>query len=332
MDLSHTEDQAMLVSAVQSILDRYRELPSEHRRAWAHYSHDLDGQLIANGFLDAARTPGMGALEAAMVVIEASKVPVTVEVGATALVAPFLSEAEIPRPICLINGDLMKAQRFLTVAKAAILDTGDDVLVIPVDPANVEAVESIYAYPMGRFKTRPDLSKAISLGPDKVPVLRQWARVAIAAECAGLMRSAVDFTVDYVKQRKMFGTFLGTFQAVHHRLAQAHRVARGTEYLAYKAAWSGDAFDANQAAGFAQQHIQQLFFDLHQFNGGMGVTNEHKLHFWTMRFRALQSEMGGANGAALDTADLLWGPIGQPIPAQTAVTKAADKKREAALV
>jgi hypothetical protein len=331
MDLELNEDQSLLVSSLQSILDHYQELPSEHRRERSYYSHELDSQLGANGFLDAARTPGMGALEAALVVIEASRVPVTVETGATALVAPHLSDGIFPRPITLISGGLDKAQRFLPVAKAAIMDVGDDVLVIPVDRENVEAVETIYAYPYGRFKTPPDLSNAIRLGPGAVAPLRQWWRVSLAAECAGLMRSAVDFTVDYVKQRRMFGTTLGSYQAVHHRLAQAHRVARATYFLALKAAWTGDNFDALQAVGFAQQHIQQLTFDLHQFNGAMGVTNEHKLHFWTYRFRALQAEMGGANGAALEAADLLWGPVGAPKIVETAVTAAAARKREKAL-
>ena len=37
--------------------------------------------------------------------------------GATALVAPHLSEGMFPRPITLISGGLDKAQRFLPVAK-----------------------------------------------------------------------------------------------------------------------------------------------------------------------------------------------------------------------
>lgn len=308
MDLDLTEDQALLVTSLESLLDRFRELPSEHRRDRSFYSHELDRQLLDNGFLDAARTPGMGALEAALVVIETSKSPAAVETGASALVAPHIADFAIPRPITLISGDIAKAQRFLPVAKTALVDVGDDVLVVPVEADNVETIDSIYAYPMGRFRQVPDLSKAQRLGPSAVAPLRQWWRLSLAAECAGLMRSAVDFTVDYVKQRKMFGTTLGTYQVVHHRLALAHQITRGVHYLTLKAAWSGEAFDAAQAAGFAQQHIQQLTFDLHQFNGGMGVSNEHKLHFWTYRFRALQSEMGGANGAALATADMLWGP------------------------
>lgn len=330
MDLELNEDQSMLVSALQSILDRYRELPPEHRRERSFYSHDLDNQLLTNGFFDAIRTPGMGPLEAALVIAETATAPVTVEVGASALIAPHLTQDIIPRPIAVLSGDLSKAQRYLPVAKSALLDTGDDILVIAVDPANVEVIDTIYAYPYGRFIAPPDLSKAQRLGQSAVAPFRQWSRVALAAECAGLMRSAVDFTVDYVKQRRMFGTTLGTYQAVQHRIAQAHQVARGVHYLAMKAAWGGDPVDAAAAACFAQQHIQKLTFDLHQFNGGMGVTNEHKLHFWTYRFRALQADLGGANGAALETADLLWGPVGAPrTPVTPALKEAARRAAKA---
>jgi alkylation response protein AidB-like acyl-CoA dehydrogenase len=329
MELKLSEDQAMLVSSLQSILDRHQDLPAEHRRDRSYYSWDLDSQIVANGFLDAARTEGMGALEAALVVVETATVPAAVETGASALIAPHLPGLVLPRPIALISGDIAKAQRYLPVARCALMEVDGDVLVIPVDAENVEAVDSIYAYPYGRFKTLPDLSKVARLGPAAVAPLRQWWRVSIAAECAGLMRKAVEFTVDYVKQRRMFGTTLGTYQAVQHRLAQCHQIATGTYYLALKAAWTGDAFDAAQAASFAQQHIQKLTFDLHQFNGGMGVTNEHKLHFWTYRFRALQAEMGGANGAAVDTATLLWGEPGRLPPKRDAAMEAARSSQPA---
>ena len=103
---------------------------------------------------------------------------------------------------------------------------------------------------------------------------------------------------------------LAAYQVVGHRLAECHLIVEGIRALALKAAWSADPFDAAQAATYAQMNFQKVLFDTHQFNGGMGVTNEHKLHFWTYRFRALQSEVGGAASAAsLETADLLWGPV-----------------------
>jgi len=312
MDLQLDETQAQVVSGVQAILQHYRDLPTAHRRDRNYYSLELDDQLGRNGYLDIARTEGMSGLEAALVVMEVSTVPVAVETGASVLVAPHVSPAVLPRPVAIINGDLMKAQRFLPVARTALIDLGDDVLALPVDPANVEAVETIYAYPFGRFRSAPDLSKAVRLGRDAVAPLRQWWRVSLAAEAAGLMRSAVDFTVDYVKQRRMFGSTLAAYQVVHHRLAECHLMTEAVRALALKAAWSADPFDAAQAASFAQQSFQKVLFDTHQFNGGMGVTNEHKLHFWTYRFRALQSEAGGVNAAALDTAEMLWGPPASP--------------------
>jgi hypothetical protein len=50
--------------------------------------------------------------------------------------------------------------------------------------------------------------------------------------------------------------------------------------LALRAAASGNPLDA--AATYAQQPIQKVLFDVHQFNGAMGMTTEHQLHFWSI--------------------------------------------------
>ncbi|MDB5475767.1 MAG: hypothetical protein JWP49_1278 [Phenylobacterium sp.] len=307
MNLEFTEDQAVLVSSVENILDKYAELPTANRRDYHYYARDLDQALVANGFLDAVSS--MGSLEAVLVVEAVSKIAPVVEIATSTLVAPHISAEELPRPLAIVSGDLSQAQRYLSVAKAALLDTGDDILLIDIRPGDVEAVDTIFAYPFGRFTTAPDLSKARSLGAAAVGPFRQWRQVALAAEAIGAMRSAVDFTVDYVKQRQMFGHALGLFQAVQHRLAQCHQATCAAQYLTYRAGWSGDPLDAVLAATYAQSHMPKLWFDLHQFNGAMGVTNEHKLHFWTYRLRALQSEMGGANEGALQAAERVWGKV-----------------------
>jgi len=308
MNLEFTVDQQALVESVEAIVQDHLNPPTESRRGSFHYSEALERDLLVNGFLDAIRTPGMGALEAALVIEAVSRSASVVEVGASALVAPSIMSDVLPRPIALASGNLSKPQRYLPVAKSLIYDAGQSVLVFDVDPENVEPIESIYAYPIGRFRRVPSMSEGREIGgPDVARKLRQWWRLAIAAECAGSMKSAVEFVVEYAKQRKLFNTTVASFQAVQHRLAHAHRVARGVRFLVLKAAWSSDPFDADQAACFAQQYISPLVFDLHQFNGGMGVTNENLLHFWTYRLRALQSETGSANAAALETADALWG-------------------------
>ena len=97
------------------------------------------------------------------------------------------------------------------------------------------------------------------------------------------------------------------YQAVRHRLTQRYGHAKSGYYLAMRAAWSGAPIDAAFAMSHAAAGIRDLLFDLHQFNGGMGVTNEYSLHLWTYRVRALQAEAGGIHAAALDIADMRWG-------------------------
>lgn len=305
MNFELSEEQNAVMDAIGQLLDRHRELPAAHRADRFYYDEALDAALVEGGFLELGTTPGYGALEAALLIDACARIPATVEVGASALIASQLGIG-LPRPLALIVGGLDKPQRYLPVAKAALFDSGDDVLVIAIDADDVEPVEGLFAYPYGRFRRTPDLRAAKSLGAGAVPVLRQWWRVALATECAAAMQAAIAYTVEHVTNRRQFGRPLGSFQTIQHRLAACEQMARGARWLALRAAWSGDALDAAAAAAYAQQPIQKMMFDLHQFNGAMGMTTEHLLHFWTYRFRALQGELGGANANALAAADLAW--------------------------
>ncbi|WP_157220689.1 acyl-CoA dehydrogenase [Flavisphingomonas formosensis] len=306
MDFQLSEDQEALVSALQSILQDHAELPQAERFSYSYFNADLQRLLGESGFLGAARD--IGPLEAALVTIETARLPVLVETAATGLVAPMLLPADGPvdGPVALIAGGAIgKAHRNLPIARTALVDLGEDVAVLTIDPADVEPVASILAYPYGRFRAIPDLAAARRL-PGAGARLRQWWRVALAAEVAGAAQAALDFTLDYVKQRQVFGRPVGSFQSVQHRLVQCHAHAQSTYYLALRAAWSGEAVDADCAASLAQQGVQKLLFDLHQFHGGMGVTTEHLLHFWLYRIRALQAEAGGVHGIGLEIAGRMW--------------------------
>lgn len=307
MDLELNTEQTMLVDSLDNIGERYQDFPADERRNYNYYAHALERDLDSAGFYDVARTPGLGALDAALVVERIARLPVVVEVGASIIVAPQLSATPLPRPLALISGDIRKPQRMLNVAKAALAVHGDKVVVVKVDPNDVEQTFTILGYPYGRFTKLPDLDKADVLEGVTPQMYFTWARISLAAESAGALRSAVDFTVDYVKQRRLFGVALGSFQAVQHRLAQCHQIAQGAALVAFQAAEFGDPLRAALAASYAQMHIPKATFDLHQFNGGMGMTNEHKLHFWTFRLRALHGEFAGPHGAALDAANLMWG-------------------------
>lgn len=305
MDFDLTDDQQTLVSSLQSMFSPYGEIPEQGRGARSYFAADLQRKLADGGFFAVAREAG--ALEAALLVMEAARLPVTVETGASALVAPHLLDERLEGPIALVSGDLNKAQRLLSVARTAIVDVGDDVVVIPIEATDIEPVDTMLAYPYGRFRAPPALAKGRRLGADARRTLHQWSRVALAAECAGAAESAVAFTNDYIKLRKAFDQPIGSFQAVQHRMAQCWQIMRALRYNALHAAWTGDPLRADLAATYAQMHVQKLVFDLHQFNGAIGLTTEYRLHYWTFRLRALQPETGGADGAALAVAERLWG-------------------------
>ncbi len=297
------------MSGLQAVMRPYEDLTAAERKSFCCYRPALQRALRDAGFFDVA-SHGLGTLEAGLVAVTAANSPCAAEVATSALVWPAVLDGTPTGPVAYVSGDLNKAARFLHVAHHALIDTGEDLVLADVSAGDVQEVETILAYPYGRFVAKDVVRRGRSLGRAALALARRWARIALALEFAGAAERAVAFTVDYVKQRHAFGQPIGSFQAVQHRLAQCHQLTRGMRYTALYAAWKGSDMAANIAANTAQRHAGKLCFDLHQFNGGMGVTNEHSLHLWTHRLRALQGELGGAQGAALALADELWPAAG----------------------
>ena len=310
MDFELSSDQSALVDAVTTMVGRHAELRKGETLRPMYYSYGdaLDRDLMDNGFLDILRSDDFGPLEAGLMIAEVARSPHAVEVVASALVAPSLwPELTLPRPIALAREqDLCRAVRFLDRAATVLVDAGDRIVALTIEAGQVEEAPSVYAYPIGRFLTAPDLSKGHVLEGAAVEAFRRLWRVGLTLEIAGALRSAVHFTTDYVKARQVFGRPLGSFQAVQHRLAMDVPRAEGAYWTGLRAAWSGLPVDAASALLHAQAAILPVVFDTHQFNGALGFTLEHHLHFWTQRLRWLDAEMGGAHALAEATADLAW--------------------------
>jgi alkylation response protein AidB-like acyl-CoA dehydrogenase len=185
--------------------------------------------------------------------------------------------------------------RFVATARTLLVIDGEQIGIARPAAGDVEAVDSLYAYPMGRLTGSPEIS---ALPAGKADLARTWIRVACAAELAGLMQAAIDATVEHLTVRKQFGRPLGTFQALRHRMAECAVLAGGARRLALKAAWSGDPGDAALAAFHAQDSANKINYDVHQMMGAMGMTLEMPLHLWTYRMKALLSELGGRGGQA----------------------------------
>lgn len=302
MKFALSEDQNSVLNEVERLLETLP--PAAHNApVFAPYAYALDQALVEAGFLDIAREEGFSALDAALLVERTARSQHIVEAAASALIAPALRLEMGLRPIALVSGPPTRPARFLPQARVLIADLGDHARVYEVAPERVVPVDSLFAYPYGRLSSVEGLH---SWRVDDVATLRRRWRVAVAAEAAGCMAGALVLIVEHVKTRYAFGRPLGALQAIQHRLAMAAETTESCRWLALRAAWSDDEGHAAQAAGFAQSHIAQFTYDLHQFSGAMGLTLEYPLHLWTYRLRALAGELGGAGAQARSAAAAQW--------------------------
>src|SRR4029077_6474486 len=64
---------------------------------------------------------------------------------------------------------------------------------------------------------------------------RDIMRFGYCAQLVGVMREAFRMTLDYLKLRKQFGTPIGSFQAIQHRMATLHIEMKAARALLYEA-------------------------------------------------------------------------------------------------
>ncbi|MFA5941591.1 MAG: acyl-CoA dehydrogenase family protein [Sinimarinibacterium sp.] len=289
MDFTLTSDQSALLGALDRLAAPFEQKPTDFH-GFALIGSGLARELEDGEYFDIAQIPELGPLTAAMAVERLAWLPCTVDIALSMLVRPQLPGAW-PRPLALVENG--RPGRFVATAKTLILVDGDQVALAAVTPDDVEPVESLFAYPMGRLKRRPIVTPLSATDAAKV---RKWLRVALAAEASGLLQAAIASAVEHLSVRKQFGRPLGAFQALRHRMAECAVLAGGVRWLALKAAATADDGDAALAALHAQESATRIVYDLHQMLGAMGMTLEHPLHLWTYRLKALLSELGGRGG------------------------------------
>ncbi|MFE6163004.1 acyl-CoA dehydrogenase family protein [Streptomyces sp. NPDC056486] len=116
-----------------------------------------------------------------------------------------------------------------------------------------------------------------------------WASLATAAQALGVGLALLDRTVAYVKQRTQFGTPIGGFQAVKHRLAD---VLIGLEFarpLLYGAALTLKTADVAAAKAAASEAAYGAARAALQLHGAIGYTAEYDLSLWLTKARALRT-------------------------------------------
>ncbi|MFC5181519.1 acyl-CoA dehydrogenase family protein [Actinomadura harenae] len=118
------------------------------------------------------------------------------------------------------------------------------------------------------------------------------ASVLLAAEQLGGLRRCLDVIVEYAKLRVQFGRFVGSFQAVKHKLADMHCVLEQAESVVRYAVWAADEApdELPEAAAFAASYLGRAYFQVARdhllLHGGIGFTWEHDAHLYYKRAKA----------------------------------------------
>jgi alkylation response protein AidB-like acyl-CoA dehydrogenase len=76
-------------------------------------------------------------------------------------------------------------------------------------------------------------------------------RIACAAMCTGTAQAALDYAMSYAQGREQFGVPISTFQAIRHKLVDAHLQVDGARLLTYHAAWLETQGESSVAAASA---------------------------------------------------------------------------------
>jgi hypothetical protein len=121
-------------------------------------------------------------------------------------------------------------------------------------------------------------------------------RRALAHQITGAARRMLELAVEHAKTRHQFGSPIGSFQAVRHRLAEAY-VAVEAATAATAAAWEADdpvlasmlaKSLAGRAARVGGRHCQQVL-------AGIGFTAEHPFHLFLTRALVLDTFLGSSS-------------------------------------
>ena len=130
---------------------------------------------------------------------------------------------------------------------------------------------------------------------------RDEGAAAVCAEAVGGMRKVLADTVDYCKQRQQFGTPIGSFQVLQHRMVDMYMELEQAVSAVYLAVLNLESDPVSRAravsaakvtVGRAARFIGQQAVQLH---GGMGMTEELAIGHYFKRLTALQYEFGSTD-------------------------------------
>ena len=130
--------------------------------------------------------------------------------------------------------------------------------------------------------------------------LLQEATVALCAQMVGGAQQVLDMTVDYAKQRVLFGRPMGSFQMIQSHCVEMLAMLEDSRLLTYEAGWKLSqglpcAKEVAMAKARASQAYQTITTLGHQIHGGVGYAVEHDMGLYFRRAKSAEVSFGDAD-------------------------------------
>ncbi|CAA0080647.1 Acyl-CoA dehydrogenase FadE34 [Mycolicibacterium vanbaalenii] len=212
-------------------------------------------------------------------------------------VAPILLAAD-ERSAGLASGELIATVALPPLAPRAVDADTAGLILLAEDGQVRDAVA-------GTRHESVDMSRKLfdvtaSGDPQSADVARafEFGALATAAQLVGAGQAMLDTAVEYAKQRSQFGTVIGTYQAIKHKLADVLIAVEMARPLVYGAAialaeGSADAArDVSAAKAAAADAALLAARSALQTHGAIGFTQEHDLSLLLVRVQALRPAWG----------------------------------------
>ncbi len=125
------------------------------------------------------------------------------------------------------------------------------------------------------------------------------ATVAISAEALGIMGELNRKTLEYAKTREQFGTAIGSFQVLQHRMVDTFMAYEQVKSLLYRAVCdlSDNSSDAECTVHALKALVGKMgkliFGEAIQIHGGMGITDELDIGHYAKRLMMINTAFGG---------------------------------------
>ena len=212
-------------------------------------------------------------------------------------VAPVLLAAD-ERSAALAAGELIATVALPPVVPWAVDAEAAGLVLLAADGAVADATAGEYHESVDPSRRLFTVTAAGPSQPADVARAFEFGALATAAQLVGAGQTMLDMTVEYAKQRSQFGRLVGSYQAIKHKLADAHIACELARPLVYGAALAlaeqspitaRDVSAAKAAAADAALLSARASLQTH---GAIGYTTEHDLSQWLLRVQALRSAWG----------------------------------------